>query len=69
MNIYEVVELSDRKSRCAVGWLCTWGSRECGQKWSDADRWIWLIPGITRSCFLCVPLRKEKYITSASEIS
>lgn len=60
MNIYEVVELSDHKSRCAVGWLYTWVSRECGQKSSDSDCWILLIPGITRYCFLSVPFRKGK---------
>lgn len=58
MNIYEVVELSDHKSKRAVGWLYPSVSRECRQKSSGSDHWILLIPGITHSCFLSVPFRK-----------
>lgn len=58
MNIYEVVELSDHKSKCAVGWLHLSTSRECRQESSDSAPWILLILGMTHSCFFSVPFRK-----------
>lgn len=66
MNIYEVVELSDHKSKRAVGWLYLSVSRECRQKSSDSDHWVLLIPGMTHSCFLSVPAFQERGINHFS---
>lgn len=49
-DLYEVMELSDPNGERAVGWLCPWVSRECGQKWlrllDFTDPWhdLWLFP-------------------------